>query len=84
VDLARQTAALGQGRRISGYSYRLEAYYSRSQFGWRAQPDQPSKDGYEAQFTLDFQANVAVLGHTRVRIFDDGFNFVLDLEKPAE
>ena len=32
--------------------------------------------------TIDFEDNLAELGRTRIRLFDDGKNFVLDLLQP--
>ena len=36
----------------------------------------------EIQYTLDFQENLRLLGHSRKRIFDNGEIFVLDLLQP--
>ncbi len=72
---------LEQQVRFVAYSYRSEASFGES--------EKPRLTSYypivrtEAAHTFDFQSNLARLGSSRKRIYDDGEVFVLDLSQPA-
>lgn len=65
--------------RYVAYSYGDEAGFTRY-FSYRLSPYNNLWDRTHAQHTFDVQDNLAELGKTRRRIFDDGKNFVLDLQ----
>jgi hypothetical protein len=69
-----------QSVRYVAYSYRSEAAFTRDLFGHRLAPGTPTWIRAQAKHTLDFQANLAELGQSRHRIYDDGDVFVLDLD----
>jgi hypothetical protein len=68
-----------QSVRYVAYSYRKEANFSKKAFEHRLAPEALPWNRAQAKHALDFQANLAELGDTRRRIFDDGDVFVLDL-----
>ena len=61
------------------YAYKSEARFSRRQFWFRLWPGTPPLARREAELTFDFQDNVAALGNTRHRLYDDGDRFLIDL-----
>jgi hypothetical protein len=67
--------------RYVAYSYRTEVGFTRKEYGYRLGfgPETDPLSRAEARHTLDFQANLVELGGSRLRIFDDGDVFVLDL-----
>jgi hypothetical protein len=69
--------------RYVAYSYRTEAAFTREAFGYRLGfgPGTDPWSRAQARHTLDFQANLAELGQDRLRIYDDGDVFVLDLDR---
>jgi hypothetical protein len=69
----------GHSVRYVAYSYRTEAAFTRDRFGHRLEPGANPWLRAQAAHTLDFQANLADLGQSRRRIYDDGDVFVLDL-----
>jgi hypothetical protein len=77
--LARYLCA--QSVRYVAYSYRTEAAFTRERFGHRLGPGPNAWVRAQARHTLDFQANLAELGQSRHRIYDDGDVFVLDLNR---
>ena len=68
-----------QGIRYVAYSYATEAGFYEGLFRERQQPGTEPWARLQALHTYDFQQNLAELGRTRRRIFDDGDVFVLDL-----
>jgi hypothetical protein len=72
--------------RYVAYSYRTEVGFTREMYGYRLGSG-PSTDAWsraQAKHTLDFQANLVELGGSRLKLFDDGDVFVLDLgETPS-
>lgn len=69
----------GESIRYVAYSYRSEAGFTEALFGGRLSPRAEPRDRSETLHTLDFQKNLAELGRTRKRVYDDGDVFVLDL-----
>jgi hypothetical protein len=64
--------------RYVAYSYAKEAGFPKKLFGPRLESSDPfARTG--ARFAFDFQDNLAELGKTRKRAYDDGEIFVLDL-----
>jgi hypothetical protein len=69
------------------YSYKSEIGFTREIFSWQL-PESGNWRSYnpwlraEVENTLDFQANLKLLGQTRKRIYDDGEIFVLNLTEP--
>jgi hypothetical protein len=67
--------------RYLAYSYASEAGFSKESYQWMLNPERSSawyRNG--ARYTFDFQDNLKNLGKTRKRIYDDGENFVIDLQ----
>jgi hypothetical protein len=74
----------GQSVRYVAYSYRKEANFSREAFGHRLAPEALPWNRAQAEHALDFQDNLMALGRSRLRIFDNGDVFVLDLGASAD
>lgn len=74
---------LAHGVRYVAYSYGDEASFSRALFSDRLEPNVNVWIRRGAQIAFDFQDNLARLGRTRKRLFDNGQMFVLDLASPA-
>jgi hypothetical protein len=72
------------GIRYLAYSYGDEAAFSRHEFHERLGPNVNIWLRRGAQIAFDFQDNCVLLGKSRKKLFDDGHNFVLDLETPAQ
>jgi hypothetical protein len=72
-----------QGIRYLAYSYATEAGFYEGLFRERQQPGTEPWARLQALHTHDFQQNLAELGQTRRRIYDDGDVFVLDLSLTA-
>ncbi len=70
---------LSKGIRYLAYSYGSQANFTRAEFGKRLEPEVNVNLRVGAKMAFDFEDNLAQLGKTRKRIFDDGKNFVLDL-----
>ena len=70
-----------QSVRYVAYSYRTEAAFTWERFGDRFDPGTDAWTRAQAKHTLDFQADVGELGQNRLRIYDDGDVFVLDLDR---
>jgi hypothetical protein len=71
---------LDQGVRYVAFSYSSQADFTRDRFGDRVADDYPHDWlREEAARAFDFQSNLTQLGQSRLRIYDDGDNFVLDL-----
>lgn len=68
-----------QGIHYVAYSYATEAGFYEGLFRERLQPGTEPGTRLQALHTHDFQRNLAELGQTRARIYDDGDVFVLDL-----
>ncbi len=67
--------------RYVAYSYASEAGFSQESYQWMLNPQRASIwYRNEARYTFNFQDNLKQLGETRKRIYDDGENFVLDLQ----
>ena len=73
----------GQDIRYVAYSYFQEAGFSAEYFKDRLGPATEPMLRSQAQHTIDFQRNLAELGRTRKREYDDGDVFVLDLAESA-
>jgi hypothetical protein len=67
--------------RYVAYSYASEAGFSKESYQWMLDPER-SSTWYrnDARYTFEFQDNLKNLGKTRKRIYDDGENFVIDLQ----
>lgn len=72
-----------QGVNYIAYFYRDEAGFTREQFGDRLDENQHAWIRSQAAFTFDFQENLARLGRSRRRIYDDGSIWVIDLAEPS-
>jgi hypothetical protein len=67
--------------RYIAYAYKYQANFSKEQFSNRLNPKMNAWIRTEAGNTFDFQDNLDQLGSTRKRIYDDGENFVIDLQQ---
>jgi hypothetical protein len=65
--------------RYLAYSYFLEAGFYDALFEERLRPETEPWLRQQARHTQDFQLNLAELGRSRKRVYDDGDVFVLDL-----
>jgi hypothetical protein len=74
---------VSKGIRYVAYSYGDEAGFSRY-FSYRLSPYNNVWNRTRAQHTFDVQDNLAELGKSRKRIYDDGKNFVLDLQQTEQ
>lgn len=64
------------------YSYAKEAGFSLENYEWMLDPNKSSTwYRIDAKHTFDFQDNLIELSKTRKKIYDDGENFVLELQK---
>jgi hypothetical protein len=72
-----------QGIRYVAYSYATEAGFYDGLFRERLDPRTEPWARLQASHTQDFQRNLAELGQTRLRMYDDGDVFVLDLSLTA-
>ena len=71
------------GIRYLAYSYADEATFTKALFSGRLSPNVNIWIRRGAEITFDFQDNVAGLGRSRRRVFDDGKMFVVYLATPA-
>ena len=69
---------LSAGIRYIAYSYANSANFG-DDFKSRLEPGQSPWFRSSAELTYDFQDNLVLLGRSRLRLYDDGKNFVLDL-----
>jgi len=74
---------LSKSIRYVAYSYGDEAAFPKA-FSYRLSPYFDPWDRRRAEHTFDFQDNLVELAKTRAHIFDDGRNFVLDLQKAEQ
>jgi hypothetical protein len=74
---------LSKSIRYVAYSYGDEAGFAKA-LSYRLSPYFDPWDRRRAEHTFDVQDNLAELGKTRALIFDDGKNFVLDLQKDEQ
>jgi len=72
---------MGQGVRYFAYSYRTQAFFPREQFGLYVSPMYGRIISRQAAESFAFQDGLAELMGTRYRVYDDGVNVLLDLEK---
>jgi hypothetical protein len=75
---------LSKNIRYVAYSYADQAGFTRGLFGDRLSPAIQVWIRTEAVHYFDFQDNLATLGQSRKRIYDDGSIFVLDLTQRAQ
>jgi hypothetical protein len=73
------TYLLGHNLRYVIYSYKTQAGSPRATFGFLLDPAYGTLVNRIAALSFAFQDDLADLSHTRVRIYDDGNIFVLDL-----
>jgi hypothetical protein len=71
------------GIRYVAYSYGDEASFSRATFKDRLAPRVNVWLRKGAEIAWDFQDNLVALGHSRRKLYDDGYTFVLDLATAA-
>ena len=71
--------AFGQSIRFVAYSYATEANFPKRIFSARASATASGWAKAATERAFDFQDNLAALGATRSRVYDDGVNFVLDM-----
>jgi hypothetical protein len=74
---------VAQSIRYVAYSYSSEAQTSRREYRSQAGPDAHPWIRALFEKTFDFQDNLAELGTTRRRLYDDSDIFVLDLLQPS-
>ena len=70
---------LGHNIRYVIYSYKTQAGSPRATFGFLLDPSYGTLVNRIAALSFAFQDDLADLSHTRVRLYDDGSIFVLDL-----
>jgi len=80
------TYLVGHGIRYLAYSYGDEAGFSRRDLGTRLDPKGRTnawiREG--TQLAFDFQDNLASLGKSRKKLYDDGAMFAIDLATKAD
>jgi hypothetical protein len=74
---------LANSIRYIAYDYASEANFSSKRYSIRLEPSKVPAVRNSARLTFEFQDNLAALGNTRKRIYDDGATFVLDLSERA-
>jgi hypothetical protein len=75
---------LDQHVRYAMYGYGNEAGFTKKQWGFLIEPGNPKVlMGLVGKPLFDYQDNMAALGRTRRRVYDDGQVFVLDLATPS-
>ncbi len=72
---------LGQDIRYVIYSYKSQANFPRSVYKVYLDPSLGSVMNRQAALSFAFQDDLAELSHTRTRLYDDGYLFVLDLAR---
>ena len=75
----------GVGIRYVAYSYKNEANFAWRNYNKRTRKDYPDPWGRaQARLTFAFQRHLYQLAKTRLKMYDDGEIFVLDLATDAE
>ncbi len=77
---ALATYLKSQSIRYVAYAYAEEANFPFNLLKGRVNTKKDSWRKAQARLTFDFQDNLKQLGNTRQRIYDDGKNFVIDLD----
>jgi len=70
---------LGQNIRYVIYSYATQAHFPRAAYAGYLDPALGRVQNRQAALSFAFQDDLMELAQSRARLFDDGFNFVLDL-----